>query len=195
MKDKSIKKLTAILFTSLLAGSLVLAYARMGYLPWLGVAASLLGFLFTASFQGKRALNSFFIMAGGLLLAWFLSTYYVYYQWESGEVIETQLNDQTTLRTWVMDDDSQQIVIYEAPPEHIGLLESTTEVSITRDGEQYQAAFNAVRADTLTTAEYERIFALYLEKYQPQTLATDIYYLSLGPKRGSQLYALYSTKK
>jgi hypothetical protein len=164
-------------------------------LPWLGIAASLLGFLFTLSFSGKRALNSFFGMAGGLLLLWFLSSYYVYYQWESGEVIETQLNDQTTLRTWVMDDEAQQIVIYEAPPEHIGLLESAAEVTITRDGERYQADFNAVRADALTSAEYERIFALYLDKYEQQSLATDVYYLSIGPKRGSQLYVLYSMAK
>ncbi len=110
-------------------------------------------------------------------------------------MVDITLGPDVSIRTWVMDDDQsqpeQQIVIYEAPPEHQPLLEEIETVNVIREGDSYQAKIKAVLATDLTAAEFDRVFALYLEKYEAQSFATDIYYLSIGPKRGSELYILY----
>lgn len=180
-----------LLFLTLIIGSGVIAYLRLGYLPWLGVLFGVLGLALTLKIGNKQSVNAFFIMTMSLGLLWLASGYYVYYQWESGETVDIGLSDTVTIRTWVMDDDQQQVVIYESPPEHIDVINRANQVDVTRDAETYRAKFTAIPATDLSSAEYQRIFTLYTEKYAAQNLATDVYYLTIGPKRGSQLYVLY----
>ncbi len=193
--NESSKTLSQILYAALLVFSLVLAYLRLGYLPWFGVILGAIGLGLTFKMNSKQAMLSFLAVAVGFGLSWLGSSYYVYYQWESAEVVDITLGPDVSIRTWVMDDDQsqpeQQIVIYEAPPEHQPLLEEIETVNVIREGDSYQAKIKAVLATDLTAAEFDRVFALYLEKYEAQSFATDIYYLSIGPKRGSELYILY----
>lgn len=195
MKNEPSKTLSLLLFAGLLIFSVALTFLRMGYLPWLGVMLGVVGLLMTFRLSGKKSMQSFLSFALLFGVAWLGSSYYVYYQWESGEVVDIAMSPEVTVRTWVMDDEmeqgSQQIVIYEAPPEHQPLLENIHTVTVTRDDEPHVATINAILAEELSTAEYERIFALYLEKYETLSFATDIYYLTIGPKRGSKLYILY----
>lgn len=197
--NNSSKTLSQILYAGLLVFSIVLVYLRLGYLPWLGVILGALGLALTFKMNSKQAWMSFLSVAMVFGLSWLGSSYYVYYQWESAEVVDITLSPDVTIRTWVMDDDRteppQQIVIYEAPPNHQPFLQDIETVKVTREGESYEAKVNAVVASELSTAEYDKIFALYLEKYEAQSFATDIYYLTLGPRRGSELYILYLLEK
>ena len=61
------------------------------------------------------------------------------------------------------------------------------------EGESYTARMRAVPME-LDSEEFGEVYDLYLEKYAEQSLATTMYYLMIGPRRGSQLFVLYFSK-
>ncbi len=76
--NESSKTLSQILYAALLVFSLVLAYHRLGYLPWFGVILGAIGLGLTFKMNSKQAMLSFLAVAVGFGLSWLASSYYVY---------------------------------------------------------------------------------------------------------------------
>jgi hypothetical protein len=189
------KSLAISVFILLLLGSLFLAYERLGLLPWISVLLSGVGLALMTVLTGRRSLYCLVLISGLVGFSWAGSTYYVFSTWESGEVVEIQLEDGVIIRTWVVESDGKEIVIYDCPPEYQTLVEASNLVSFNRGNKRYNADLLAVPAEELSSDEADNIYAMYLEKYPDQSSATDVYYLLIGPRRGSQIYVLYLTRR
>ncbi len=185
----STKTFALTVLAIILLSSLVLALTRTGYLPWLGIVLGALGCLATLRTTELRALKISMSIAILVMGSWAGSLYYVYSNWESGEIVDISLNDQVTFRTWVANKGSSEVVIYDCPPEHQALLENTTVATVSKGPENYRAELTAVPV-SLDSELLAETFGLYEDKYAKQSLATDVYYLTIGPKRGSQLFVL-----
>ena len=173
--------------------SAYMAYARLGLLPWFGILLCALGLFVTRNQTGRRALFSATSLFIVIAASWTGTLFYVYSNWESGEVVDISLDDATRFRTWVVSDGKQEIVIYECPPEHQASLTNSTKAALTKGGGSYQVNVNAVPV-ALDSEALGQVYGLYESKYAAQSRATDVYYLLVGPKRGSQLYLLYLTE-
>lgn len=182
------------LFVLLLLGSLFLVYEREGLLAWGSALLGGLGLALMSVLHGRRSLYCLVTIYAVVGICWAGSIYYVYSSWESGEVLQIQLEDGVTFRTWVVDSGGQEIVIYECPPENQAMVEAGSLVTLQRGEDRYEADMRAVAVD-FSSEELANIYALYEEKYAKQSEATDMYYLLIGPRRGSQLYVLYLTRR
>jgi len=174
----------------LLGGSLIIAATRTGLLSWLCALFACAGLLAMRYLQGRQALYGALLVVSITAALWVGSVYYVYSTWESGEVVQIRLGSDVHIRTWVVEQDGQDIVLYDCPPAHTPLLESGETVVVTRGGTDFEARLRAVPV-TLDSAELGRVYGLYEQKYGGEGNATNIYYLLIGARRGSQLYVLY----
>lgn len=190
---KPIKASALTLLGIMLLVSAYLAYARLGLLPWFGILLSALGLLLTRNQTGGRALASATSIFIVIAASWTGTLFYVYSNWESGEVVDITLDGTTTFRTWVVSDGQQDIVIYECPPEHHALVVRSTEVTVRRAETSYRASLRSISVG-IDSKELAEVYDLYEAKYSSQSLATDFYYLFIGPKRGSELFVLYLKK-
>ena len=188
------KTLAISLFILLLLGSLFLAYEREGLLPWSSALLSGVGLASMTFLRGRRSLYCLVLISSLVGISWASSTYYVFSTWESGEVVEIQLQEDVIIRTWVVESGGKEIVIYDCPPEYQALVEASNLASLTRGNERYRADLRAVPAE-FGSEELDNVYALYLEKYADQSRATDVYYLLIGARRGSQIYVLYLTRR
>lgn len=188
-----IKTIAVSTFSLLLLISLYLVYQRTGLLPIVGAALGGLGLALTAFLQGKKLAYSLIGIVLAVVMAWTGSIYFVFSTWESGEVVEIQFDDNIVVRTWVVEEGGQEVVIYDCPPEWTSQVAGSTSVTVQRGSEQYLADLRVVDAG-MGSDELNKVYALYEEKYTSQSRATEIYYLMIGPRRGSQLYALYLTR-
>lgn len=195
MTSRDISKSVATsLLALLLLGSLFLVYQREGLLPWGSTLLSGVGLMLMMRLRGRWSLYCSLIIAIVIGTSWTASVYYVYSSWESGEVIDITVNEDVTFRTLVVEKAGDEVVIYDCPPEQRAIVESSKVASIRRGAERYQAEMRAVPVD-FSSDELVEVYGLYQQKYANQGDATDAYYLLIGPRRGSQLYVLYLTRR
>ncbi len=194
IRRDALKTAAIFLFVLLMLGSLFLAYQREGLLPWISVLLSGVGLALMTVLTGRRSLYCFVLVSGLVGSGWAGITYYVYSTWESGEVVEIQLQNDVIFRTWVVESGGQEIVIYDCPPVYQDIVEASNSASLHRGNERYGADLRAVPVK-LDSEELSNIYALYEEKYADQSRATEMYYLFIGPRRGSQIYVLYLTRR
>ena len=178
----------------LLGLSLYVAYERTGLLPWVGAGFGIAGLIVTALASKKAALSFSVVSVFIVIASWGGSAWFVFSTWESGEVVEIQFEPETSIRTWVIDANGEEIVLYDAPPENIALLEAISQVTVTRGRETYQADIRAEQ-EGMDSPALAQIFGLYEEKYAAQSTATNVYYVTIGPKRNSKFYLLYLTRR
>ena len=183
-KENAQKTIAISLRAATLIGSIFMSVERVGALPYLGI---LLGGILTLKLSSTRlfyyALSTSFVVA----LSWGASFYYVFSTWESGDVVQISLDDRTSFRTWVVEHEGQEVVIYDCPPQHLSAVQKSRRVTLKRHDQEYSAEFSAVPV-TQDSKQLIDVYALYEAKYAAQSRATEAYYLLIGPRRGSQLF-------
>lgn len=174
---------TALLAGLIVAVGLILVIDRSGIIAWLALLAG--GALLAKALikPGPRDLLLTLGTAVVLVAAWVGTFYYVISTWETGEVVELdiQTNDGThTARVWVLDLESDPTIYYDAPSLAANALLAGKPLQFTRAGETTTRIPEARVADELPEAEANRVFEAMLEKYGDRNQVTDIYYLMLG---------------
>ncbi|MEQ8689930.1 MAG: hypothetical protein RIC89_03715 [Pseudomonadales bacterium] len=177
------KVITALLAGLTVAVGVYLVIDRNGIIAWLTLLAG--GALLTKALikPGPRDLLLTLGTAVVLVAAWVGTFYYVISTWETGEVVELdiQTNDGThTARVWVLDLEADPTIYYDAPSQAANALLAGKPLQFTRAGETTTRIPEARVADELPEEEANRVFEAMLEKYGDRNQVTDIYYLTLG---------------
>lgn len=169
-----------------LVAGLYLVFERSGLIAW---AALLLGAGMMAKAGFKPAKGDVGLSLGlaiVLIVAWIGTFYYVISTYESGEVVELELDTikgQHIARVWVFEVGSDLVVYYDAPPDAAEALLAGTPFQFTRDGETSSRLPHAKEVDGLPEEEANEILTAMTTKYGDRMTAADISYLVLGRDR------------
>ena len=182
--DRSMLAITIAVTATLVAG--VLVYDRSGVIAWLIVV---LGALLLAKIWLKpsaRDLGLAIGLSALFAISWFGVQQYVISTWESGEVVELEVDTERgkhSVRLWVMDIGAAPTVYYDAEPSAARSLLAGKPVRLTRAGESSLRTPIARQVETLTEQETNDVLEAMESKYGERNGAADVYYLMLGRSR------------
>ena len=168
---------------SLLVAAAILVIARGGLLAWLGVlVGALLLFKILRRPSPRDAWLSLAIL-GIWAISWGATWYYVMSSWESGEVVELEIDGTHTARVWVLDMSEGPVMYYDAPPDVASRLLAGAPLAMTRNGEVRRECAAASRVDELPDEQVQPLIDRMEEKYEGRNTATVVFYSILGGRR------------
>jgi len=188
MRNRILKSSKAAFFIAALTTSvaLVLLLDRGGLIAW-GAFFSGVVLLAKIGLKPSRVDLGFSVgLATISVLAWIGTLYYVISTWESGEVVELNIDTsegEHTARLWVLDNGGDPIVYYDAEPEVAKFLLAGKPLQFTRAGEVSTRVPRATQAEALPEGEANRILEAMETKYGDRNEAAGIYYSLLGRSR------------
>ena len=177
------RNLAVGLSSLLLLAGVALAIDRGGLLAWLGVVLG--GALLFKAVKRSGATDP--VLAASVLAAWGLSWgiawFYVQSTWESGEVVQIEVDGGRPARVWVMDTEAGPIMYYDAPPEAAQGLLAGAPMTMVRNRALQEGCARATRLEDLPAERVQDLFGRMEQKYGEQSSATNVFYLVLGVKR------------
>lgn len=134
---------------------------RGGLIAWsaLGIGLALLAKVLLKPTKHDLALNT--ALATAIVLAWFGTFYYVISTFESGEVVELEIdtsNGVHTARVWVLDIGTDPLVYYDTDPVVANALLAGTPLQFTRSEKVTTRIPEATPFDELPEDEANLIF-------------------------------------
>lgn len=176
-----------------LAG-LYLVFSHNGLIAWFALLGGvlLLGKIWRRPTERDLALSLGLILVPVLL--WAGTYYYVISSWESGEVVELEIqtsNGSLTARLWVMDIGPHPVVYYDALPEVAQSLLAGHPLRFNRAGQISIRVPQATPVEALGEEQANRIMSAMQNKYGALNDAAVLYYLMLG--RAADRVALVAT--
>jgi len=188
MRNRILKSSKAAFFLAALTTSvaLVLLVDRGGLIAW-GTFFSGVALLAKIGLKPSRIdLGLSVGLATLSVLAWVGTLYYVISTWESGEVVELNIDTsegEHTARLWVLDIGADPIVYYDAEREVAKSLLAGKPLQFTRADEVSTRVPRATLVDALPEGEANRILEAMEAKYGYRNKAAGIYYSLLGRSR------------
>ena len=167
----------------LLLAAAFLAIDRNGLLAWLGVGLGVFLLIKCLRRPSPRDAMLAVTVIGVWAACWGAAWKYVESTWESGEVVQLEIEGAHTARVWVLDGSDGPLMYYDAPPEAASRLLAGAPISMTRNGQLRQACAAATRVDALPKERYDALLDQMLEKYEGLNTATNVFYVVLGGKR------------
>lgn len=178
---------TALILAALITvAALALVVDRGGLIAWV---ACILGALLFARLwlrPGSPGLWLSISLACVTALAWLSVFYYVIFTYESGEVVELAIDTSDgihTLRLWVLDVGTEEIVYHDSAPKVATSLLAGTPLKFTRRGVVSQRLPKARMVESLPEAEANSLLESMNKKYGSRTNAAYLYYVLLGLPR------------
>ncbi len=177
----------ALVVTGLaIAGALVVLIDRGGLIAWtvliLGIA--LLGKIWRIPSRQDLGLSIGLVLVS--ILTWAGTLYYVISTYESGEVVELDVDTASglhTARLWVMEVEAVPVVYMDAEPEVAEALLAGNPLQFTRAGSTSARTPDATEVDALSEDDATQVFEAMEEKYGGRMTAADVYYVVLGRPR------------
>ena len=172
-----------IVAVGMLLCGVYLVVDRGGLLAWLGVAlaAALLlkGLRWPSPADVLMSLATVSLWAG----AWAATWYYVVTTWESGEVVEVNIDGGHRARVWVLDLSDGPVMYYDAPPQVAEQVRDGVPMTVTRGQRLQTGCARASRVEQLPEARVQEVLDAMTAKYRDSNRATDVFYAVLGGKR------------
>ena len=159
------------------------AFDRGGLLAWIGVLLGAL--LLLKAWRRPSPKDAVLALAalGLWLVGWAATWQYVMSTWESGEVVQIEVEGGHVARLWVLELNGEPHMYYDAPPEIARQLLAGAALSVERGGQIRQGCASAERVDDLPEARMQEALGLMEAKYADQNMATNVFYVVLGGRR------------
>ncbi len=177
------RSIAIVVVSCLFAAAAFLAIDRGGLLAWIGVllAPALLFKIVRRPSPRDAALAvavlAVWVVSWGATWAWVMST------WESGEVVEIEVDGAHTARVWVLDIGDEPFMYYDAPPDVARRLLAGAPLTMTRDGHVTRACARAARVRDLPEEQVQDLLGRMEQKYEGRNTATTVFYAVLGVER------------
>ncbi len=180
------RRIALLIAGGVTAAAMILVVSRSGLIAWtsLILAVALLAKTWFKPSRWDPALG--LGLAAAAAIAWAGTQYYVISTWESGEVVELEIDTESglhTARVWVLDMAPYPVVYYDAPSVVARSLLSGRPLQFTRAGETDARIPEAARVESLSEQRAAQVFEAMRAKYEERVDAADIYYLMLGRSR------------
>tara|TARA_R110002073_G_scaffold18215_2_gene67747 strand:+ start:214 stop:807 length:594 start_codon:yes stop_codon:yes gene_type:complete len=184
--ELKLRKIAGLVAGLTAATGLILLVTRGGLIAWaaLFIGALLLTKIWLKPSKYDLAMSS--VVAIVLVSSWIGTFYYVISTFESGEVVELQIDTENGLhiaRVWVLDIGAHPIVYYDTEPAVVESLLAGTPIQLTRSGETSTRIPEATLFDELPEDEANQIFEVMGDKYAERNEAVEVFYSMLGSPR------------
>ena len=169
--------------SSMFAVAAFLVIDRGGLLAWIGVVLGALLLLKVLRRPSPRDTIFSVVALGIWAVSWGATWGYVMSAWESGEVVQIEVDSAHTARVWVIDTNDGPIMYYDAPPGVAARLLAGAPLSMTRNGHVTHECAAADRSQELPEERVQDLLHRMEEKYEGRNTATDVFYAVLGVRR------------
>lgn len=163
--------------------SVSLIVDRGGLLAWVGLALSVAVLAKALRWPSPADALTALAIASLWAGAWAATWYYVVTTWESGEVVEIEVDGGHRARVWVLDLNDGPVMYYDAPPAIAQRLLDGAPMTVTRGQRTQSGCARAARVEDLPEARLQDALDAMSRKYRDSNRATGIFYAVLGGKR------------
>ena len=183
LMNKKLQKVASLVAGLAASTGLFLLATRGGLIAWgtVFIGAALLTKVWLRPSKCDLMLSVGMVMVP--VAAWFGTFYYVISTFESGEVVELQIDTDDGLhiaRVWVLDIGESPVVFYDTDPEIAKSLLAGNPLQLTRSGETSTRIPEARLLDDLPEDEANLVNEVMQDKYGERNEAVEIYYSMLG---------------